>query len=605
MSTGEERSPRRIVAVLPDVTGIDRSFAYTVPEALSDAIRVGSIVWVPLQGRKVRGWVVAEGGVDQPQLRALDAVVSLGPSADVVELCQIGAWRYAGRLRPFLLAASPPRLVHALAPRRRSGNVSLLDGTDGQVVWATKEALGDGATVLRIPPSGPRLDAVLAAIEYVEPADVLVLVPEIREADLLSRRLKRLGLEIARYPDAWAQAAAGGRVVVGTRTAVFAPMPDLGAIVVLDAHSESYAEERAPTWDATTIARLRAQRAGVPCVLVSPCPPVTHLNATRVATVARIAERAGWARVVILDRRNDDPRTGLFAPALAELIRTEREHVPARPFVCVLNRKGRALLLVCPRCQEVARCENCGAAIQERLDETTRTSELYCDVCGSTRPVICANCSSTTLARRRLGTERVAEELAALVGEPVVEVTRERRDVDFEGVGVLVGTEAVLHRVRAASSVCFLDFDQELVAPRYRAHEEALALLARASRLVGGRGAEGDPGANTGSVFVQTRLPGHEVLVAAVNGDPASLAESEMARRLLLGLPPARALATIEGDDDGAVRASLARSGIEIGDLPDRRLLARAKGAADLAEALSKAGLPKEGIRVAVDPLRL
>jgi primosomal protein N' (replication factor Y) (superfamily II helicase) len=604
VSTGEDRSPRRIVAVLPDVSGIDRTFAYTVPDALSEQTRVGSIVWVPLQGRKVRGWVVAEGGVDQPQLRALDAVVSLGPSGDVVELCQIGAWRYAGRLRPFLLAASPPRLVHALAPRKRSAHLSLVDDADGQIVRATKESLRAGAAVLRIPPAGPRLDAVLAAIEYIAPLDVLVLVAEIREADVLSRRLKRLGLEIARYPDAWAQAAAGGRVVVGTRSAVFAPMPELGAIVVLDSHSEQYAEERAPTWDATTIARLRAQRAGVPCVLVSPCPPVTQLNATRVVSLARNTERAGWARVVVFDRREDDPRTGLYSPLLAETIRSERQRDPGRPFVCVLNRKGRALLLVCPRCQEIARCEHCGAAVHERLDDTTRTSELYCEVCGLTRPVICAGCSSTTLARRRLGTERVAEELAALVGEPAVEVTRERRDVDFETVGVLVGTEAVLHRVRAASSVCFLDFDQELVAPRYRAHEEALALLARASRLVGGRDVEGG-GEATGGVFVQTRLPSHEVIVAAVNGDPAALSKDEMTRRLELGLPPARAIATIEGDYEGAVRTSLVRHGVGVGELPDGRLLARAGGAADLAEALSKAGLPKEGMRVAVDPLRL
>ncbi len=602
---GGDRSPRRIVAVLPDVTGIDRSFAYAVPDALSEAIRVGSIVWVPLHGRKVRGWVVQEGGVDHPQLRDLDAVVSLGPSEDVVELCKLAAWRYAGRLRPFLLAASPPRLVHAPSPRRRGGPPARFDEADGQVAWATKEALRDGAVVLRIPPSGPRLDVVLGAIEQAAPRDVLVLVPELRDADVLARRLKPLGLDIARYPDAWPQAAAGGRVVIGTRSAVFAPMPELGAIVVFDAHSEAYAEERAPTWDATTIARLRARGAGVPCVLVSPCPPVTQLYGTRVVALARGAERAGWARVVVLDRREDDPRSGLFSPKLAELVRSERSRVPGRPFVCVLNRKGRARLLVCARCEEIARCERCGAAVVERIDETAPTGELHCEVCGLSRPIICDNCSSTTLARRRLGTERVAEELGALVGESALEVTRERGDLDLEGAGLLVGTEAVLHRVRSASSVCFLDFDQELVAPRYRAHEEALALLARSSRLVGGRGVETDTEPAGGSVFVQTRLPQHEVLSAAVNGDPAALAEKEIVRRKTLGLPPARVLATIEGDADGAIRRSLGDDGVEVGELPDGLLLIRAPAAADLAEALQRAGLPKEGVRVAVDPLRL
>ncbi len=590
------------MAVVPDVTGIDRSFLYAVPGALSEAISVGSIVWVPLHGRKVRGWVVHEGGEDEQSVRDLDAVVSLGPSKDVVELCELGAWRYAGRLRPFLLAASPPRLVNRLAPKRRGERPSLVDEVNGDVVSLAKEALSQKASVLRIPPSGPRLDVVVAAIEFAAPRDVLALVPELHDADVLARRLKRLGLDVARYPDAWSLAAAGGRVVVGTRSAVYAPMPDLGAIVVIDAHSESYAEQRAPTWDATTIARLRAQRAGVPCVLVSPCPPVTHLKGARVVAFPRSEERAGWARVVVFDRREDDPRSGLFSPKLAETIRSERLRAPGRPFVCLLNRKGRARLLVCTRCEEIARCERCGAAVHERLDETTQTGELHCELCRLTRPVICANCSSTALARRRLGTERVAEELAALIGERVAEVTGDRSEFDLDGAGVIVGTEAALHRVRVASSVCFLDFDQEIVAPRFRAYEEAFALLARASRLVGWR--SGDP-TDTGSVFVQTRLPGHEVLVAAVNGDPAALAKSEMARREALGLPPARALATIEGDEEGAVRAGLVERGIDVGELADGRLLARAGSSADLAEALALAGLPKEGVRVVVDPLRL
>ena len=105
---------------------------------------------------------------------------------------------------------------------------------------------------------------------------------------------------------------------------------------------------------------------------------------------------------------------------------------------------------------------------------------------------MCAACGSTRLKRLRLGTARAAEELAALVGEPVDEVssTAVPRE-DAGAAGVLLGTEAVLHRARVASAVVFLDFDQELAAPRYRAWEEALGLLAMAGRLVGGRGGGG------------------------------------------------------------------------------------------------------------------
>ncbi|MGA8295415.1 MAG: hypothetical protein WB770_00040 [Acidimicrobiales bacterium] len=603
MTTGEDRPPRRIVAVLPDVTGIDRTFVYAVPDAITGAIAIGVIARIPLQGRIVRGWVVEEGGNVASSLREVDKFVSLGPSARVVELCRLSAWRYAGRLRPFLHAASPPRLVRALPPPTRSDASAVLDEINPDVAAATKEALGPGRVVLRIPPSAPRLDVVRVAIANVAPRDLLVLVPERHDVDLLTRLLARLGVSVAIHPDQWTQCAAGGRVVVGTRSGVFAPMPHLGGIVVLDSHAEAYAEQRAPTWNATTIARLRAEQEEVPCLLVSACPPVAQLDGSRLVAFGRDAERAGWARVVVFDRRGDDPRSGLFSSRLAEVIREARGERPSRPFVCVLNRKGRARLLRCARCDEIARCERCGAAVHERRGDAVSTSELVCDVCGTARPVICLNCSSTKLARRRLGTERVAEELAALIGEPVLEVTGERSGPDVDGYGVLVGTEAVLHRVRAASSACFLDFDQELLAPRYRAFEEALALIARASRLVGGRGPDG--GGEGGNVFVQTRLAHHEVLQAAVHGDPAILSANEKERRASLGLPPAKALALLEGDETKSIAEFLSSERIEIGELPDGRVLARATSAADLSDALAKAGLPREGLRVAVDPLRL
>src|SRR5690606_25836911 len=109
-----------------------------------------------------------------------------------------------------------------------------------------------------------------------------------------------------------------------------------------------------------------------------------------------------------------------------------------------------------------------------------------------------------------------------------------------EGAGIYVGTEAVLHQVEGAGLVAFLDIDQELLAPRYRAADEALALLVRAGRLVGGR-------RDGGRVLVQTRLPKHEVIQAALLADPVRLSEAEEERRRQLGWPPFRALAQISG----------------------------------------------------------
>jgi primosomal protein N' (replication factor Y) len=161
---------------------------------------------------------------------------------------------------------------------------------------------------------------------------------------------------------------------------------------------------------------------------------------------------------------------------------------------------------------------------------------------------------------------------------------------------VLVGTEAVLHRLRGAGTVVFLDFDQELLAPRYRAGEQALALLARASRLVGGRG--------RGRIVVQTRSPGSEVIDAALHADPGRLATVDAERRSALGLPPATALALVSGPSAGAYIEGLDPQGVDVLGPDDGRWLVRAPNHRVLCDALAAVPRPPGRLRVEVDPLR-
>ncbi len=148
------------------------------------------------------------------------------------------------------------------------------------------------------------------------------------------------------------------------------------------------------------------------------------------------------------------------------------------------------------------------------------------------RPAVCLACGGSAFANLKPGVTRLREELEAAAGRPVVAVTG-REDAPPPAAGVYVGTEAVLHRVTRADVVAFLDIDVELLAPRYRASEQALALLVRGARLVGPR-AE----CPEGRLLVQTYLPRHEVIQAALLADPGRLAEAETARRRELDLPP-------------------------------------------------------------------
>src|SRR5205823_5769636 len=129
----------------------------------------------------------------------------------------------------------------------------------------------------------------------------------------------------------------------------------------------------------------RARRAGVPAALLSPCPSLEALAAGPVVTPPRGNEREGWPVLEVVDRRRDDPARGLYSERLVQLLRSERR------VVCVLNRKGRARLLACAACGELARCERCDGPVEQVEDG------LRCRRCGWLRPSICAACGATRL----------------------------------------------------------------------------------------------------------------------------------------------------------------------------------------------------------------
>ncbi len=554
-----------------------------MPEHLAGRVTLGTMVRVDLAGRRLAGWVVADG-VEPPAgkvLRPLAGVRGLGPDGEVIELARWAAGRWAGRWSHFLGTASPERVVGGLPPAapRPPPAAALADG--GPVALAG-EALSGGVSVVRLPPAA---DGFAVVAEAVRLGPALVVCPSVAVAAAVARRLRRAGEPVALVLGEWAEAAAGGRTVVGARAAAFAPAPGLCSVVVLDAHDESHRSEASPTWSAVGVAEERANRAGVPCALVSACPPLELLEGRRLVTPSRGDEREGWAALDVVDRRADDPREGLWSPRLVELVRrTER-------VVCVLNRKGRARLLVCRTCREVTRCERCGAAAAEDGDGLT------CPRCGLHRPRVCQVDGSSLLAAVRVGVTRAAEELAKLAGRSVAEVTG--ASTELPDAEVLIGTEAVLHRVTRANAVCFVELDQELLAPRVGAGEQALALLARAARLVGPRSAGG-------RVLVQTRLPRHPVVLAALHGDPARLAEDERPVREALAFPPFAALARVSGAAAPAFVAALtAQPQVDVGEPADGRWLVRASTTEALCDALAATSRPPGRLRVEVDPPRL
>ena len=575
------------VRVLPDVPAVRKEFDYSVPNEWHDngrarALGVGAMVRIELHGRRVAGWVTEldPETIEGVTLRPLAKVSGVGPAADIIELARWASHRWVGAPAQLLRTASPPTMVPAIAKHRPSRR------PETPLDPLVKEAFALPAAVVRVPPLGDRWPLLVAAVSH---GNALILTPSLAQARSAVGRLRRLGVHAGMYDRDWAYGRSGA-TIVGTRAAAFAPVAGLAAILMIDEHDEVYQEERSPTWHAREVVLERARRAGVPCVLSSPMPSVDARHHVPLLAVDQGAERAGWPPVTVVDPRADgSARGGLWTEDVVEALRG------ADRALVVLNRKGRSKLLACRNCDELAVCTECDGAMQQPND-----SEFRCARTGHTRPVVCTHCGGTAFKNLRIGVSRAAEELEALVREPVREVTADT-GIDDLGTGrYFVGTEAVLHRIDAADLVVFADFDQELLAPRYRSSEQAMSMLVRAARLVAA------PRDGSGHVIVQTRQPGHPVLDAAATGSLERWGEAETARRDILRYPPFSAIAEVSGAGANAFMERLGQPlGLQILSTRDDGWMVRSDDHSLLSEELGRVERPKGRLRLAVDPLRI
>ena len=325
----------------------------------------------------------------------------------------------------------------------------------------------------------------------------------------------------------------------------------LSSIVVLDEHDEAFHERGSRHGSPATSPSSGPAGPRIPCLLVSPCPSLAAVEIAngRVAAVSRVARTGRLA--VRRDRRSQRRGT------VEDVARAR----PRWPRHCVTPSVESSASSTPPGDRDGSACRACRETDLVRACVPPRSASRnreFCSAPGAARHGRgCARAAVRRDSRNlRPGVSRLREELEAAAGRTVVEVTSALSADEIPAeAGVYVGTEAVLHRVRTADVVAFLDFDSELLAPRYRAAEQAMALLVRAARLVGprsGRRPRADP----------VPLAGHEVLDAAAHAAPERPPGPERERRSLLRFPPFGALATVTGHGADEFVASLP-AGIE------------------------------------------
>ena len=361
-------------------------------------------------------------------------------------------------------------------------------------------------------------------------------------------------------------------IVIGARSAVFAPLPRLGLICVDEEHDAGYKQESDPRYDARTVAAKRASLEGAVAVYGTATPrPESWATLERLELGGRIGASLPPVRVVDLRGEAGYP---LSAPLLAELGKLAEGGGKA---ILLLNRRGVAPAIHCRACGETRRCPNCDVALVLHRDEA-----LHCHHCGFSEPSpeACPACGAVDLARIGAGTQRLERELE----QRVPELERFRLDADAVGKpgelaatlrafaaadrAVLIGTQMVAkgHHFADVSLAAVIDADLGLGVPDFRAEERTFQLVTQ----LAGRSGRDAPG----RVLVQTFQPESRAIALAARHDVDAFFAGELERRRELGYPPARHLVRIlvSGPDRDDAMQALTEVAAGLADAPGELL---------------------------------
>jgi primosomal protein N' (replication factor Y) (superfamily II helicase) len=508
-------------------------------EALAAGGRLGAKQRAVLEalraGEMSAGELATAVGADRQVLRRLEERGLISTRSSQVRRMPGGAEMRA--------AASRPRLLDE-QERAVAGIVAALDGEAGEA----RKLLLHGVT------GSGKTEVYLAAVEAAlsRGQGAIVLVPEIGLAPQAVARFRaRLGDRFAvlhsalspgeRY-DEWRRLRSGeASVCVGPRSAVFAPVRDLGLIVIDEEHDASYKQEGDPCYDARSVARRRAEECAAVLVAGTATPrPESWLELPRLELPRRVDGRR-MPPVEVLDMREADPRSGPLHPSTWEALGAVR--AAGAKAILMVNRRGFAPWLTCRSCGRHWGCPNCDVS----LIVHRHAGRIVCHHCAHSEPLprACPDCGSTTLSRAGAGTEQIE----ALLTTQLDPMPVFRLDSDTAGArgaharilagfgeaesAVLVGTQMVAkgHDFPEVTLSAIVDADATLRFPDFRAGERTFAMVAQ----LAGRSGRGEAG---GEVIVQTLAPQAASIACAARHDSAGFLTEEVERRRALRYPP-------------------------------------------------------------------
>jgi len=606
----------RFASVYPLVTAraLARPFTY-----LADGLEKGSVVSVPFGKARRRGVVVGLEDEAPPEVEPVAVERVLGSvSPALVDLALWLADYYGSTPARALALVAPDAPARRKGAKRREGPKALPAEAVPETLTEEQEAalkrivgaLETGGSFLLYGATGSgKTEVYLRACEEALACGLgaIVLVPEIAlTPQALGRFTARFpgrvavlhsGMTDAERRDERERIASGeARVVVGARSAIFAPVERLGIICVDEEHDASYKQESDPRYDARTVAAKRAAIEGAVAVYGSATPrPESWERLERLELGGRLGRRLPHVQVVDLRREAGYP---LSAPLLEELGAISDKGGKA---ILLLNRRGIAPALHCLACGTTLRCPACDVGLTLHGD-----GALHCHHCGRRElsPTLCPACGAAELARLGAGTERLEQELAerlpglrlirldADVASNPAELTERLAAFAEADRAVLLGTQMVAkgHHFEGVALAAVVDADTGMALPDFRAEERTFQLITQ----LAGRSGRDAPG----RVLVQTYQPDSRPVALAARHAVDEFLAGEIERRRELGYPPFRHLVRIvvsgPGSDGPTAVLTELRAGLEaldgdlLGPAPLLRLRNRSR-----AQLLVKAANPR------------
>jgi primosomal protein N' (replication factor Y) len=524
-------------------------------EALSGGGRLGvkqrAVLEALRAGEMSSGELATAVGSDRQTLKRLQQRGLVATRSSRLRRAPAGSTLAAPAKRPDLLPeqqAAVDAIVASLDGGPLRGRRAENPRISGEIGPSTPAVLLHGVT------GSGKTEVYLAVVEAAleRGQGAIVLVPEIGLAPQAVARFRaRLGDRFAvlhsalsageRY-DEWRRLRGGeATVCVGARSAVFAPVRDLGLIVIDEEHDPSYKQEGDPCYDARTVARRRAEDCGAVLVAGTATPrPETWLELPRLQLPRRV-DGLRMPPVELVDMREADPRSGPVHPDTWDAL--EGVRAAGAKAIVMINRRGFAPWLTCRSCGHHWNCPNCDVS----LIVHRHSGRLVCHHCAhvEAQPRACPKCASTTLSRAGAGTELIE----SLLRERLAPMPVFRLDSDTASErgaharilarfgeapsAVLVGTQMVAkgHDFPEVTLATILDADATLRFPDFRAEERTFAMVAQ----LAGRSGRGEAG---GKVIVQTLAPGAASIEHASRHDSTGFLAGELERRRLLHYPP-------------------------------------------------------------------